>query len=52
MASPMSWAWNAKHIPFDELADDADVRIAVHGENGIEGDWKVSPVDAAWLGQP
>lgn len=42
-------AWNKKHVAFDALGSDKDVRIAVHMENGIDGDWKVSPHDAEWL---
>jgi hypothetical protein len=42
-------SWNKKHIPFDSLKDDDWVRIALHEKEGIEGDWKVNPRDAAWL---
>jgi hypothetical protein len=35
---------------FNSLGDDADVRLAVHdNDNGLDGDWKVSRSDAAWL---
>ncbi len=42
-------SWNKKHVPFDLLADDDCVRLAVHEERGIEGDWKVDPKDSDWL---
>lgn len=42
-------AWNKKHIAFEDLNDDDDVRIAVHDDKGLDGDWTVSMTDASWL---
>jgi len=41
--------WNRKHIPFDSLKADDDVRISVHLTDGIPGDWLVPRLNAAWL---
>ena len=41
--------WNKKHIPFGNLADDEDVRIAVHFDDGLKGDWKIDPNTPSWL---
>jgi hypothetical protein len=42
-------SWNRKHIPFDSLKGDDDVRIAVHLTDGIPGDWRIPRLKAAWL---
>ena len=41
--------WNKKHVPFGSLADDKDVRIAVHFDDGLKGDWKVDRDTPSWL---
>jgi hypothetical protein len=42
-------SWNRKHIPFDSLKADDDVRIAVNLSDGIPGDWLIPRLKPAWL---
>jgi hypothetical protein len=42
-------SWNKKHVSFGILAEDKDVRIAVHFDDGLKGDWKVDPDSPSWL---
>jgi hypothetical protein len=42
-------SWNNKHVSFDRLDPEADVRIAVNFDGGIPGDWKVPRLDSNWL---
>jgi hypothetical protein len=42
-------SWNKKHVSFDSLSAEDEVRISVHEQKGIKGDWKVDKNDARWL---
>jgi len=42
-------SWNSKHVPFDALKPEENVRIAVDFNEGIPGEWKVPRFDASWL---
>ncbi len=42
-------SWNSRHVAFDGLKNEDDVRIAVNFDEGIPGDWKVPRLDSDWL---
>ena len=42
-------SWNKKHVSFDKLSPEDDVKIAVDLNEGIPGDWKVPRYEPNWL---
>lgn len=42
-------SWNKKHVSFDKLSPEGDVKIAIDLNEGIPGNWKVPRYEPNWL---
>jgi hypothetical protein len=43
--------WNKKHVSFDKLSPEDDVKIAVDLSEGIPGNWEVPRYEPNWLSE-